>query len=156
MSRRPIPTYFFVVVVVRRGDQVLVVHERKHGQLWYLPAGRVEPGEDFVTAAERETLEETSVPIIVEGILRIEHLPMPDGAARMRVIFLARPRDNTPPKSKPDRDTLGAAWVTIDELDNLPLRSGSVRDLVQYVADGAPVYPLELITYEGAPYRRKG
>ena len=55
MSRLPIPTWFFVLVVVRRGEQFLLVHERKHGQLWYLPAGRVEPGETFVEAAVRET-----------------------------------------------------------------------------------------------------
>ena len=42
MPREAIPTWFFAIVVVRRGDRFLLVHERKHGQLWYLPAGRVE------------------------------------------------------------------------------------------------------------------
>ena len=45
MSRTPSATWFFALVVVRRGDRFLLVHERKHGQTWYLPAGRVEPGE---------------------------------------------------------------------------------------------------------------
>jgi phosphatase NudJ len=42
MSREPIPTWYFALVVVVSGDRFLRVHERKHGQLWYLPAGRVE------------------------------------------------------------------------------------------------------------------
>ena len=58
MARDPIPTWFFVLVAVRRGDLFLVLQERKHGQLWYFPAGRVEPGEDLITAAKRETFEE--------------------------------------------------------------------------------------------------
>ena len=41
MARTPIPTWCFAIVVVRRGDQFLLVQERSHGQPWYLPAGRV-------------------------------------------------------------------------------------------------------------------
>src|SRR5262249_19177094 len=61
MPREPIPTWFFALVVVRKGNQFLVVHERKHGQLWYLPAGRAELGETLLEAARRETLEETGL-----------------------------------------------------------------------------------------------
>jgi len=35
--RSAIPTWFFAVVVVRKGDRFLLVHERKRGQLWHLP-----------------------------------------------------------------------------------------------------------------------
>ncbi|MGB1017213.1 MAG: NUDIX domain-containing protein, partial [Nannocystaceae bacterium] len=62
MARQAIPTWSFVLVVVRLGHRYLVVHERKHGQHWYLPAGRVEPGETFPAAARRETLEEAGLP----------------------------------------------------------------------------------------------
>ena len=51
MSRDPIPTGCCAVVVVRHGDRFLIVHERQHGQLWFLPAGRVESGETFHEAA---------------------------------------------------------------------------------------------------------
>lgn len=152
MPRPPIPTWFFVLVVARLGHRFLLVHERKHGELWYLPAGRVEPGEDFIRAAERETLEESGLPIVVEGILRVEHTPMLDGTARVRVIFVARPRDDTPPKQIPDQDSLGAAWVTLDDLNRLPLRGDEVREILEYVARGAPVYSIRLITLEGTPF----
>ena len=90
MPRDPIPTWFFAVVVVRQGDQYLLVHESKNGQPWYLPAGRVEPGETLTAAAIRETLEETGIPIRLTGLIRVEHTAYP-GGARVRVIYLAEP-----------------------------------------------------------------
>jgi 8-oxo-dGTP pyrophosphatase MutT (NUDIX family) len=149
--REPIPTWYFAVVVVRRGDRFLLVHERAHGQLWYLPAGRVEAGESFVGAAKRETLEETGVPIRIEGVLRIEHSPQP-AFTRMRAVFLARPVDDTPAKSVPDDESLGAAWVSVDELAQYPLRGEEVCDLLHYVSSGGPVYPVSLLQREGMPY----
>lgn len=152
MAREPIPTWCFAVVVVRRGDQFLLVHERKHGQLWYLPAGRVEPGETFELAALRETREETGIPVRVLGILRVEHSPSASGA-RMRVVFLAEPIDGTPPKSEPDEESLGASWVRLEELASHPLRGEEVRELFAYVAENGPVYPLSVLQPEGMPYR---
>ncbi len=152
MARTPIPTWYYALVVVRLGRRFLVTRERKHGQLWYLPAGRVEPGETLEQGAIRETLEETGVPVELEGILRIEHTPRPEGSARCRVIFVARPVDDTPPKNKPDEDTLEARWVTLEELDDLPIRSHEVETIFRHVAHGGPVYPLSLLTFEGSPF----
>jgi phosphatase NudJ len=151
MARDPIPTWFFVLVVVRLGRRFLLVHERKHGQLWYLPAGRVEPGETFVQAAERETLEEAGITIDVEGVLRLEHSPQSSGTSRVRAIVVARPRDDRPTKKRPDRDSLGAAWVTLEEMQSLPLRGHEVQHILHYVSRGGPVYPLSLIAFEGSP-----
>ncbi|MFO0576583.1 MAG: NUDIX domain-containing protein [Polyangia bacterium] len=156
MSRLPVPTYVFALVVVRLGHRFLLVHERKHGQLYYLPAGRVEPGESIVAAAHRETLEEAGLPIDLAGILRIEHSALADGSARMRVFFLAYPRDDTPPKSVPDAESLGAVWVSLDELSRYPLRGDEVSALFRHVAEGGPVYPLSLLCAEGAPWTRPG
>tara|TARA_Y100001934_G_scaffold199048_1_gene234592 strand:+ start:419 stop:634 length:216 start_codon:yes stop_codon:yes gene_type:complete len=71
MPRGPIPTWFFVLVLVKKGDRYLLVHERKHGQKWHLPAGRVESGETLVEAALLETLEVSGVPIEVNGVSRM-------------------------------------------------------------------------------------
>jgi len=151
MARDPIPTWCFALVVVRRGDQFLVVHERKHGQGWYVPAGRVELGESFAEAAIRETLEEAGIAIVLDGVIRVEHAAFADGA-RMRVVFTAHPADDRPPKSEPDDESLGAAWVTLAELDQLHLRGGEVRELFAYCADGKAIYPLAVLGSEGAPY----
>ena len=143
MAREPIPTWNFSLVLVRLGRRFLLVHERKHGQLWYLPAGRVEPGETFSIAAHRETREEAGIDIVLDGVLRIQHTPLP-GNARMRVIFVAHPADDRPPKSVPDEESLKAAWFTLDEMADLPLRSEEVSNLAREVLEGALIHPMSL------------
>ena len=152
MSRLAIPSYFFALAVVRRGNQFLLVHERKHSQGWYLPGGRVEPGESFEQAVRRETLEETGLPIELEGIVRIEHAPSPDGT-RLRMFFLAHPLDDRPPRTTPDEESLGAAWVRLEELPGYRLRAEDLRDILAYVARGCFVGPLGMLTIEGGPWR---
>jgi 8-oxo-dGTP pyrophosphatase MutT (NUDIX family) len=152
MPREPIPTWCFALVVVRKGDRFLLIQESKYGEPWYLPGGRVESGESFTAAAVRETLEEAGIPIRVTGVIRIEHSPSPAGA-RMRVLFLAEPTDDTPPKSEPDDESLRAAWVALDELPQYKLRGSEVAELFTYVARGGAVHPLDLLQAEGAPYR---
>lgn len=151
MSREPLPTWFFVLVVVRKGDRFLLVQERKHGQLWYLPAGRVEPGERLADAAHRETREEAGIAIDLGGIYQVQHTPFPDGTCRVRVVFGATPRDDAPPKSAPDEHSLQAGWFTLSEMAELPLRGTEVARLFEAVAGGAPVHPLALLADEGVP-----
>ncbi|HEY1187907.1 MAG TPA: NUDIX hydrolase [Gemmata sp.] len=152
MARAPIPTWCFALAVVRKGDQFLIVQESKYGQPWYLPAGRVEEGESFADAAVRETREEAGIPVRITGIVRVEHSPSRAGA-RMRVVFLAEPTDDTPPKTEPDDESLGAKWVTRAELPQYDLRGGEVAQLFDYVATGGTIYSPGVIQNEGAPYR---
>lgn len=149
MPREPIPTWFFALVIVRLKDRFLLVQENDGS--WYVPAGRVEPGEDMLAAARRETFEESGVPVTIDGIVRVEHTPLVNGA-RVRIVFTAHPLDETPPKSTPDAETLRAAWVSLRDLDRYPLRGAEVRDMLAYVAQGGPVYSLSLLTYEGTPF----
>jgi phosphatase NudJ len=155
MSRDPIPTHAFALVVVQRDDgRFLVVQERKHGQGWYLPAGRVDPGERFVDAALRETREETGLAVRLVGLLRVEQsVTLAPPGQRLRVFFLARPVDpQTPPKATPDEHSLQARWVTLAELGGLPLRGDEVLAWCDAVATGRVVVaPLSVLTAEGAP-----
>jgi phosphatase NudJ len=153
VARKPIDTWFFALVVVRRGDSFLLVQERKHGQRWYLPAGRAEPGESLADAALRETLEETGVPVRLLGVLRLEHNPL-GREARVRALFLAEPIDETPPKAHPDDESLQAAWVTLAQLDDYELRGDEVEAMLRYVAGGGAVHPLSVLRPEGAPFTR--
>ena len=151
MARDPIPTWFFVLMVVRRKDKFLLVHERKHGQLWYLPAGRVEPGEDFIAAAKRETLEEAGIPIEVDGIVRLEHSPSRH-STRVRLIVSAVPTDETQPKTEPDEESLGAGWFTIEEVKALPLRGPDVLEIFSYVNGGGFIASRSMLSREGASF----
>ena len=144
-----VSTWNIALVVVRLGRRILLVHERKFGRSWYLPAGRVDPGETFAAAAVRETLEEGGVRVTLEGVLRVEHSPTPEDA-RMRVFFVARPDDDAAPKTVADEHTLEARWFTLEELDALPLRGDEGRAAFEHVLAGGAVYPLSLLTAEGA------
>ncbi len=148
--RERVEAWLFAVVIVRKADRFLLVHERKHDQRWYLPAGRVESGESFAEAAVRETLEETGVPVRLCGLLRIEPSHS-RGGLRMRVVYYAEPVDDTPPKQVPDEESLGAAWVSLEELDSYSLRGSDVRDYFEYVASGGVISPLELLGDEAMP-----
>jgi phosphatase NudJ len=153
MARPHIPSWYFALVVVRLGRRFLVVQENKNGR-WYLPAGRVDPGETLEAAARRETHEESGLSVVLEGILRIEHTPANDGSARVRVIFVARPEDDHAPKKTADKESLGAAWMTLEDIRKLPLRNDEVLDILRSVLQGAPVYPLSLLAPEGAPFAK--
>ena len=150
MAREPIPTHCFALVVVKLGRRILLVHERKHGQLWYFPAGRVEPGETFAEAARRETAEEAGIDVVLEGILRLER-SLTFGGARLRAIYLARPAGDQEPKSEPDDESLEARFVTLEEMRALPLRGDEVMAWSEYVLRGGAVAPLAFFAPEGAP-----
>ena len=151
MSRDPIPTWYFAIVVVRHGDRFLLVQERKHGQRWYLPAGRAEPGESLAEAAARETLEESGVRVRLTGVLRVEHSPSPR-RARLRAVYLAEPSGDTKTKQEPDDESLRAEWVSLSELDQYEMRGPEVEQLLRYVANGGKCSPLDIIQEEGMPY----
>jgi phosphatase NudJ len=146
MSRAPLPTWYFALVVVRRGHRFLLTQERKYGQTWSLPGGRVEPGESLTTAAIREVFEETGVPVQLDGIFRVEHTP--GDHCRVRVLFAGTPLDDTPPKTIQDDESMGAAWLTLDEIRKLPLRGAELRPLLESVASGRQLFPLELLGSE--------
>ena len=70
------PKFFTKVAAVLINDhgEVLMMQEAKKtcaGQ-WYLPAGRMEPGEDIAEAAQREVLEETGLHFQVNTLLMVE------------------------------------------------------------------------------------
>ena len=146
MARVPLPTWYFALVVVRRGHRFLLTQERKYGSTWSIPGGRVEAGEALTAAAVREVFEETGVPIQLDGILRVEHTPG-DGV-RMRVLFTGSPLDDTQPKTMADDESLGAAWLTLDEIRKVPLRGAELCALLESIAQGRQVFPLSLLGHE--------
>jgi phosphatase NudJ len=152
MSRDAIPTHSFALVLVRKGDRFALVHERKHGEGWYLPGGRVDPGESWAQAAVRETMEEAGLAVVLDGVLKIQHTPGDvDRPARVRVFFLAHPapgKEDAPLKSVADEHSLEAAWVTADEAERLNLRGDEVVQWLRYVLEGPVLAPLSILTRE--------
>ena len=143
------PTWHIALIVVHHQGHFVLVHEKKN-RGWYLPAGRVDPGESLEEGARREVREESGLEVELDGIIRFEFTPAFAGRdARMRVIFLAHPVGGAL-KTEPDHESMGAAWVTLDDLDRYPLRAPEVQTLFRYVAGGGPIAPMSVLTYEGA------
>src|SRR5205085_7513256 len=134
MGRKRIPSSFFVFVIVEHQGHVLLIRERKHGQLWYAPAGGLEVGETIEQAAIRETMEEAGIAIEPTGILRIdqEWHPAENGglASWWRFVLRARPVGSLQPKTFADEHSLEARWVRPIEIPRFPLRHREVIDLV--------------------------
>ena len=71
------------------------------------------------------------------------------GHIRMRVIFYAHPKDNAQePKSLPDYESMGAVYISPDELLRIPLRGNEPTDWITYLESGKPVAPMSILTRE--------
>jgi phosphatase NudJ len=120
----------FVLGVIRDQERYLVVQERDG--TWYLPAGRVEEGENLMAALVRETLEEAAQLIAIDGLLGMDHAWHPDPArTRVRFVFAGARAILAPPKDAPDEHSLRAAWLTKAEIRLLPLRHVEVLDWIE-------------------------
>ncbi len=154
--RRHFDSYNFAVVVVQHPDGRFLAVREVGGRGWWLPAGFVDPGESFAQSALRETREEAGIEVRLEGILRIEHSLIGTWRARMRVVYYARPLDETPPKTVPDRESEEARWVTIPEIEALArsfpgLRGPELLMWARYLDGGGEVSPLKFLGTEFDP-----
>lgn len=146
MSRQAFSAYFIVLVVVEHEGRYLLIHEASHGQTWYLPAGRVEPGETLIEAAVRETQEEAGVRVRPTALIALDHDWSGSGAAaytRFRFALLATPVGSVTPKHVADEHSLEARWVTRAEIDALPLRGGDVTTFIDLVRARSTMLPIE-------------
>ena len=111
--------HLFALVVVPYEGRYLVVEERDG--TFYLPAGRVEPGENLIAAAVRETMEEAGAMIGLRGFLGIDHAP-----EKMRFVFVGYLALVQALKRTVDHHSRGARWATKAEIAELPLRHSEV------------------------------
>jgi 8-oxo-dGTP pyrophosphatase MutT (NUDIX family) len=145
-----VPTTLVVLVVVPHphDDRYLIVEERDG--TFYLPAGRVEPGENLLAAAVRETAEEAGVGIGLRGLLGFDHEETP-GRRKLRFAFVGYVAIDAPPKSRPDGHSRGAAWRTKAGLATLPLRAPEVLTWIARYESGGPLLPCSAYECFGAP-----
>ncbi|SDT29851.1 NUDIX domain-containing protein [Actinoplanes derwentensis] len=112
-----------VLLILADGDQVLLGLRSGTGFAdgqWNLPSGKLEPGEDVVSAVRRETLEEIGVrlgpsePRLVTTI----HHRTPSGHTRIGLTFavpFAPARHGTPFNAEPHK-CAEIAWFPWDDL----------------------------------------
>jgi 8-oxo-dGTP pyrophosphatase MutT (NUDIX family) len=150
------PTMGLALAIVRHPEtgKFLLVHETGN-RGWWIPGGKVDPGEHFPTAVVRECVEEAGIHIALKGIIRFEH-SVYGQYSRLRVVFYGEPIDlNEKPKSVADYESIEARWVTAEEVENgaFRLRGSEPLEFFRYIANGNHVMPLTAFTREGDPVR---
>ena len=108
--------------------QVLMMQEAKSscaGQ-WYLPAGRMEAGEDISEAARREVLEETGLEIDLSTLLMVESAA---GSWYRFVVTGNVTGGKLKTPSDADSESLQAKWI--GDLTDFPLRAPDVIPLIE-------------------------
>jgi len=108
--------------VVFRGDSVLLVH-RAHGDAddWVLPGGTPYPGESMAACAQRETLEETGLPVTPSRVAFVLESLAPGARRRMvDLVFLAVGPAGREPESQESQ--FEARFVPLSVLPGLALR----------------------------------
>ncbi|KAJ8961486.1 hypothetical protein NQ318_014734 [Aromia moschata] len=121
-------TYIVACVVINEYGEVLMMQEAKKSCAgkWYLPAGRIEKGENIIAAAEREVLEETGLKIECTTLLLVESAK----GLWLRFVLTGRVIGGslkTP--SEADKESLQAKWIA--NLDELELRAGDIMHLIE-------------------------
>lgn len=135
-----------VGVVCEKDGKLLMVHEIEKGRaVINQPAGHVEPGEAFKTAALRETLEETGYQVVLESVLGFSSYPAPNGVTYYRASFLASCPEQVP-STEIDPDIESVSWMSPSEImESNNHRSPLVSLDVNRYLSGVR-YPLEIIS----------
>ena len=124
---------YIVASVLFDEDRVLLMQEAKascYGK-WYLPAGKVEPGESFCEAAKREVLEETGLIMKPTGLIMTEI----NHNFWIRLVFSGKiVGGSLKTEDNKDKESLQAQWFST--IEPLTLRSKDIIPLI----DAARVY----------------
>ncbi len=113
----PDKIHLTVATVVEKDGKFLMVKETKDGRQYInQPAGHVEPGEDIVAAALRETYEETGWVVSVDGFLGIStYFAEATGVTYYRLTFVATPL-HLDAGANIDADIDCALWMSAAEI----------------------------------------
>jgi 8-oxo-dGTP pyrophosphatase MutT (NUDIX family) len=142
----PDKIHLTVATVIESDNSFLMVKETRYGkQVINQPAGHVEPGEDILQAAVRETLEETGWEVSITGFLGIStHYASQNGVTYYRMTFVAE-TINHHQDYIIDSDIDCAVWMSLDEIvaAEHQLRSDMVLSCIEdYRAKR--IFPLEI------------
>jgi 8-oxo-dGTP pyrophosphatase MutT (NUDIX family) len=136
-----------VAAIIERAGRFLLVEEYADGvQVLNQPAGHLEEGEDLVTAAIRETREETGHHFNPEALVAVYLWPQPNQDRTFLRFAFSGTASEIEPCPALDEAILAVHWMTPDELARRSdqLRSPMVlRCIEDYLAGRR--YPLDLL-----------
>lgn len=118
------------VILNELGD-ILLVQEigsdgQGKGELWHIPSGTVEPGENPQDAALRETFEETGLHVRLVKFICTYLGRFPDGALVLRHVWLAEAEAGTEISPAFTHEITEARYVSRQEFDELHA-AGQIR-----------------------------
>ncbi len=148
---------------IRNSAKALILRERSvllqvcriEGQLVHLlPGGTQHFGESLNDTVRREVLEETGLPVRVDGLLWVRefitrnHLPGDDaGDHVVEVIYRCTPENGTEPTTGalPDAEQIAVRWVPLAELPVITMWPETVkRLLIAWAEDSGELAPAYL------------
>lgn len=124
-----------VLLILTRGDHILLALRDGTGYAdgqWNLPSGKLEDGEDLITAVMRETREEIGIELDRRTIelATVVHNRNPEGQARVGFFFTTTAWTGEPHNAEPHK-CAKIAWYRPDMLPH---------NTVPYTAAGIDLY----------------
>jgi 8-oxo-dGTP diphosphatase len=115
-----------VLLMYRRGGEVLLARREDTGYadgMWNLPSGKLEDGEDIVSALRREVREEIDIDLPARelGSAAVVHWRGPEGDGRVGVVFSVEadpPGHGQPRNAEPGKCSALSWFPCIDLPDN--------------------------------------
>jgi 8-oxo-dGTP diphosphatase len=112
-----------VLLLLATGDHILLALRQGTGYAdgyWNLPSGKLEAGEDAVSAVRRETWEEVGIDLAASDLTLAAtvHHRNHSGHGRIGLVFSARwdaSRHSAPTNAEPNK-CAGVGWFAADEL----------------------------------------
>lgn len=146
MTKRWTP-HATVATIVELNGRFLMIEEYAHGStpVFNQPAGHIEKNETVVTAAKRETLEESGWHVEPLGVVGFYIFNAPNNVTYHRYCLFAKALFEEP-NATLDTGIIATHWQTLPEIEactqlRSPLVLTSIKD---YLAGKR--YPLDLIT----------
>jgi 8-oxo-dGTP diphosphatase len=105
-------------LIVRDGRYLVCkrMENDRFGSLWEFPGGKVEEGEDKISALRREIQEELGVDITVEGLIGVFEDEIPE--MKIRIYLFSASIAGEEPRCLECQDL---KWALLDEIETLEL-----------------------------------
>jgi ADP-ribose pyrophosphatase YjhB (NUDIX family) len=124
-----------VAVLLRKGNQVLLVrHYKNDMKYWLLPGGGLEFGETIENCARRELMEETNLEIEVGDFLFMNESIPPDHHRHVVNLYYEGRILGGELKLGDDKALYEVGFVDIDQIPSLTFFPNVKAELMQYLA----------------------
>lgn len=124
-----------VAAVLRRGDRVLLCHRsparRWYPNVWDIPGGHVEDGEEPEQALRRELVEEIGVDVGPVDGDPVVHLSRPESGLDLTVWLITEWQGSVENRQPTEHDDI--AWFGITELHSLELADRTYLSMLERI-----------------------